>query len=93
MAEKEGTQYASTGREESSKEQGEPRALHNVSTAIPKYAFQAKDMSQSEKLRLEKECEILKEFVRKIMKYGGKNYHQIIKEGGWWWVIQYNYVT
>ena len=44
MAEKEGTQYASTGREESFKEQGEPRALHNVSTAIPKYAFQAKDM-------------------------------------------------
>ena len=50
-------------------------------------------MSQSEKLRLEKECEIWKEFVRKIMKYGGDNYHQIIKEGGWWWVIQYNYVA
>ena len=93
MAEKEGTQYASTGREESFWEQGELRTLHNFSTAIPKYAFQAKDMSQSEKLRLEKECEILKEFVRKIMKYGGKNYHQIIKEGGWWWVIQYNYVA
>ena len=41
MAEKEGTQYASTGREESLREQGELRALHNFSTAIPKYAFQA----------------------------------------------------
>ena len=42
--EEEGTQYASTGREESSEEQGEPAAVHNVSTAIQKYALKAMDM-------------------------------------------------
>ena len=80
--EEKGAQYTSNGREESSEEQGELTAMHNVSTAIQKYALEAMDMSQLEKLRLKKECEILKEFVRKIMEYGGDNYHQIIERGG-----------
>ena len=82
IVEEKGAQYISNGREESSEEQGELTAMHNVSTAIQKYALEAMDMSQLEKLRLKKECEILKEFVRKIMEYGGDNYHQIIERGG-----------
>ena len=42
--EEEGKQYASTDREESSEEQGEPTAVHNVSTAIQKYALKVMDM-------------------------------------------------
>ena len=80
--EENGTQYASNGTQECSEEQGELTAMHNVSKAIQKYALEAMDMSQLEKLRLKQECEILKEFVRKIMEYGGDNYHQIIEKGG-----------
>ena len=81
--EEKGAQYTSNGREESSEEQVELRAVHNVSTSIQKYAHEAMDMLRSEKLRLKEECKILKEFVRKIMVYGGdNNYHQIIERGG-----------
>ena len=71
FVEEEGTQYASTGREESSEEQGEPTAVHNVSTAIQKYALKAMDMLQLEIQRVEEETKILKVFVCRIMEYAG----------------------
>ena len=71
IVKKEGTQYASTGREESSEEQGEPTAVHNVSTAIQKYALKAMDMLQLEIRRVKEENKILKVFVCTIMEYAG----------------------
>ena len=80
---KEGTQYASTGREESSEEQGELTAVYNVITAIQKYALEAMDMLQLEMGRVEEENKILKEFFSEIMECGGDKYHQIIQKRGW----------
>ena len=79
IVKKEGTQYASTSREESSEEQRELTALYNVST----YALEAMDMLQLEMGRVEEENKILKEFFSKIMKCGGDKYHQIIQKRGW----------
>ena len=73
FVEEEGTQYARTGREESSEEQGEPTAVHNVSTAIQKYALKAMDMLQLEIQRVKEETKILKVFVCKIMEYAEVN--------------------
>ena len=81
--EEEGKQYASTDREESSEEQGEPTAVHNVSTAIQKYALKAMDMLQLEIQRVKEETKILKVFVCKIMEYAGDKYRQIMEKGSW----------
>ena len=58
----EGTQYASTGREESSEEQRELTAVYNIRTAIQKRAFEAMEVLQSEMGGVKVENDILKEF-------------------------------
>ena len=58
----EGTQYASTGREESSEEQRELTAVYNIRTAIQKRAFEAMEVLQSVMGRVKVENDILKEF-------------------------------
>ena len=50
--EEEVTQYVSTGREESSEEQGELTAVYNVITAIQKRAFEAMDVLQHRRPKL-----------------------------------------
>ena len=81
--EEEGKQYASTDREESSEEQREPTAVHNVSTAIQNYALKAMDMLQLKIPRVKEETKILKVFVCKIMEYAGDKYRQIMEKGSW----------
>ena len=81
--EEEGKQYASAGRGESSEEQGEPTALHNVSTVIQKNAFEVMDMLQLKIQSVMEENERFKEFFSKIIECGGDEYRQIIERGGW----------